>query len=375
MTETTSDVITDSEYMARALRLADLGRYTTTPNPRVGCVLVRDGQVLAEGWHHQAGEPHAERVAMANAGQSVQGATAYVTLEPCHHQGRTGPCSRALIDAGVKRVVVAMEDPNPKVSGRGLAALRAAGVEVCCGLMSTEARALNRGFVARMERGRPFVFAKLAASLDGRTAMADGESKWITGVAARRQVQQLRASSCAIVTGIETVLKDDPALTVRADILDVDYPDATIRQPLRVVLDSRLRMPLNARILEQAGHTVIITGVDDAKRLERFSRRERDVVVLPLQQGKIDLQALLAWLVREHACNEVMIEAGATLAGAFLAQGLLDELQLFVAPTLLGSGARPLLQLPLVHIGDQQRLEIEDVRSVGDDWWLRARPK
>ena len=359
--------------MAQALRLAERGRFTTSPNPRVGCVLVRDGQVLADGWHHRAGEPHAECVAIARATQPLQGATAYVSLEPCSHHGRTGPCTRALIEAGVKRVVVAMEDPNPEVSGRGLSALREAGVGVYCGLMESEARALNRGFIARMQHQLPFVFAKLASSLDGRTAMANGESKWITGTAARGQVQRLRASSCAIVTGIETILQDDPALTVRTGMLGVDYPADTVRQPLRVVLDSRLRMPPKARILAQPGRTIIVTGVDDAQRLEFWSQHE--VVVLPLRDGRVDLRALLRWLASEHECNEVMVEAGATLSGAFMAQRLLDELHLFVAPTLLGSSARPLLQLPLVHMGDQQRLEIVQTRAIGDDWWLRARLK
>jgi diaminohydroxyphosphoribosylaminopyrimidine deaminase/5-amino-6-(5-phosphoribosylamino)uracil reductase len=366
--------IADRDYMSRALRLAARGCYTTQPNPRVGCVLVKDGEVIAEGWHLRAGGAHAEIDALANARGPVRGATAYVSLEPCSHHGRTPPCAEALVAAGIRRVVVAMEDPNPAVSGSGMALLRDAGIEVSTGLLEPEARKLNRGFISRMQGGGPFVFAKMASSLDGRTAMANGESQWITGAAARGQVQRLRASSCAIVTGVGTVLQDDPALTLRAESLPDPYPDTEIRQPLRLVLDSALRTPPRARILQQAGETIIVSLEHSEAKLAPLRDRGATLVTMPGRNGKIDLQALLRWLAEERACNEVMVESGAVLVGALLQAGLLDELQLFVAPTLMGSAARPLAQLPLVHMGEQLRLHIEDMRAVGDDWWIRARP-
>lgn len=259
---TVSDL--DSGYMQRALTLAERGLYTTDPNPRVGCLIVRDGKVVGEGWHLRAGEPHAERHALTMAGDAARGATCYVTLEPCSHTGRTGPCADALIAAGIIRVVAAMQDPNPLVAGQGLAKLRAAGISVECGLLEEQARALNPGFIKRMQTGLPLVRIKLAMSLDGRTAMASGESKWITGAAARRQVQRLRARSSAIVTGIGTVLADDPALTVRVeDGLANDYPGA-VRQPLRVVLDRKLRLPLDAKLLSEDGDVLVISQAQPA---------------------------------------------------------------------------------------------------------------
>lgn len=366
--------IADRDYMSRALRLAARGRYTTQPNPRVGCVLVKDGEIIGEGWHLRAGSAHAEVDALANARGPVRGATAYVSLEPCSHHGRTPPCAEALVAAGIRRVVVAMEDPNPAVSGSGMMLLRSAGIEVSTGLLESEARKLNRGFISRMQGDGPFVFAKMASSLDGRTAMANGESQWITGAAARGQVQRLRASSCAIVTGVGTVLQDDPALTVRAESLPDHYPDTEIRQPLRLVLDSALRTPPRARILQQAGETIIVSLEQSEAKLAPLRDRGATLVAMPGRNGKIDLQALLRWLVEERACNEVMVESGAVLVGALLQAGLLDELHMFVAPTLMGSAARPLAQLPLVHMGQQLRLHIEDMRAVGDDWWIRARP-
>lgn len=366
--------IADRDYMSRALRLAARGRYTTQPNPRVGCVLVKDGEIIGEGWHLRAGSAHAEVDALANARGPVRGATAYVSLEPCSHHGRTPPCAEALVAAGIRRVVVAMEDPNPAVSGSGMMLLRSAGIEVSTGLLESQARKLNRGFISRMQGDGPFVFAKMASSLDGRTAMANGESQWITGAAARGQVQRLRASSCAIVTGVGTVLQDDPALTVRAESLPDHYPDTEIRQPLRLVLDSALRTPPRARILQQAGETIIVSLEQSEAKLAPLRDRGATLVAMPGRNGKIDLQALLRWLVEERACNEVMVESGAVLVGALLQAGLLDELHMFVAPTLMGSAARPLAQLPLVHMGQQLRLHIEDMRAVGDDWWIRARP-
>jgi diaminohydroxyphosphoribosylaminopyrimidine deaminase/5-amino-6-(5-phosphoribosylamino)uracil reductase len=364
--------IADRLYMNRALQLAAKGRFTTMPNPSVGCVLVKDGEIIGEGWHQRAGGPHAEVVALANASTSPQGATAYVSLEPCSHQGLTPPCADALIAAGIVRVVVAMEDPNPVVAGTGMARLRAAGIQSSSGLLQAQARQLNRGFISRMERGKPFVFAKVASSLDGRTAMANGESQWITGAAARNKVQELRSASCAIITGVGTVLQDDPSLTVRSQ---VDAGSNTeLRQPLRVVLDSALRTPVNARILRQPGETIIACLEQNEGRQAALREHGATVVCLPARGKRVDLPALLQWLAQERACNEVMVESGPILVGALLQAGLLDELHMFVAPTLLGCDARPLAQLPLVHMGEQLRLHIEDVRSVGDDLWIRARP-
>ena len=256
-----------------------------------------------------------------------------------------------------------------------MAQLRSAGIEVSTGLLEAQARQLNRGFIARMQTGRPFLFAKMASSLDGRTAMANGDSQWITGAAARRKVQCLRAASCAIITGVGTVLQDDPSLIARAEGLPDTYPGAEIRQPLRLVLDSALRTPPSARILQQVGETIIVSLEQSEAKLAPLRDRGATLVTMPGRGGRVDLQALLRWLAQERACNEVMVESGGPiLVGALLQAGLLDELQLFVAPTLMGSEARPLAQLPLVHMGEQLRLHIEDMRAVGDDWWIRARP-
>lgn len=361
----------DLRQMARALQLARRGRYTTQPNPRVGCVLLRDGVVVGEGWHERAGTPHAEVHALRAAGARARGATAYVTLEPCSHHGRTPPCADALIAAQVARVVVAMTDPNPLVAGQGLAKLRNAGIAVEVGVLEAEAQALNEGFVRRMTTGRPLVRLKLAQSLDGRTAMRSGESQWITGPAARRDVQRLRAQSGAVITGVETVLADDPALTVR--VADwTDWPaDLAPVQPLRVVLDSRLRTPTTARLFATGGPVVIATvaeSVDaqpDAVAALRVAGAE--VWALPADAaGRVDLAALLERLGQAQV-NEALVETGPTLAGAFVAQGLVDELVLYQAPTLLGSDARPLLDLPLMRMAEQRRLRVIEQRQVGDD--------
>lgn len=360
----------DSAYMAHALRLAERGRYTAMPNPQVGCVLVRENQIVAEGWHHRAGEPHAEANALARAGDRARGATAYVTLEPCSHTGRTGPCSDALIAAGVRRVVYGMEDPNIQVAGRGLAKLRAAGVEVSGPLLEEEARALNPGFIKRMEHGQPFVRCKLAMSLDGRTAMASGESKWVTGRRAREDVQRLRARSCAIISGIDTVLLDRAALTVRADELQLaDAESIASRQPLRVILDSRLRLPQDAPLLDHPGPILLVhAGAEEAGTWPAHV----ETLALPGPNQRIDLQALLTELARRE-CNEVLVEAGAVLAGAFVARGLLDELIVYMAPKLLGSSARPLFDLPLEKMSGHLPLHIQDIRALGQDWRITAR--
>lgn len=361
----------DLRQMARALQLARRGRYTTQPNPRVGCVLLRDGVVVGEGWHERAGTPHAEVHALRAAGERARGATAYVTLEPCSHHGRTPPCADALIAAGVARVVVAMADPNPLVAGQGLAKLRAAGITVEVGVLEAEAQALNEGFVRRMTTGRPLVRLKLAQSLDGRTAMRSGESQWITGPAARRDVQRLRAQSGAVITGVETVLADDPALNLR--VADwIDWPEGLVPvQPLRVVVDSRLRTPATARLFRTDGPVVIATvaeSVDaqpDAVAALRAAGAE--VWALPADAaGRVDLVALLERLGQAQV-NEALVETGPTLAGAFVAQGLVDELVLYQAPTLLGSDARPLLDLPLTRMAEQRRLRVIEQRQVGDD--------
>lgn len=365
---------TDFDYMAQAFRLAERGLYTTMPNPRVGCVLVKDGQVIAEGWHVRAGEGHAEVNALRIAGENARGATAYVSLEPCSHTGRTGPCSQALVDAGVTRVVYAMEDPNPLVSGNGIALLRAAGVEVDGPVLEDDARALNPGFIKRMERKKPLVRCKLAMSLDGRTAMDSGESKWITGPKARADVQRLRARSCAIVSGVDSLLQDNSSLTVRVDELGLPHAEEiAVRQPLRVILDSTLRLPRNALLFKQSSPILLVhNGSADAAQCEGWPEFV-ELLALPAKDGRIDLTALLSELARRQ-CNEVLVEAGATLAGSFLRRGLLDEIIIYMAPKLLGSNARPIFELPLDTMSSSLALKIKDIRAVGRDWRLTAVP-
>ncbi|MDO8925385.1 MAG: bifunctional diaminohydroxyphosphoribosylaminopyrimidine deaminase/5-amino-6-(5-phosphoribosylamino)uracil reductase RibD [Sideroxyarcus sp.] len=348
--------------MALALRLAERGLYTTSPNPRVGCVLVKDGKVVGEGWHERAGEPHAEVHALRAAGKQAQGATAYVTLEPCSHHGRTPPCSDALIAAGVKRVVAAMQDPNPLVAGQGIAKLRAAGIDVESGLMETAARELNIGFVTRMSRGMPWVRSKVAASLDGHTALNNGTSKWITGEAARSDVQQWRARSCAVLTGVGTVLADDPQLNVRNE---------SGRQPLRVILDSHLRMPPTARIL--GGGALVYTASADAAKRAALQQKGAEVIQMPGTNGQVDLSAVLRDLA-QRGCNEVLVEAGRTLNGALLKAGLVDELVLYLAPQLLGDAARGMADLgELTQLQQRVELHWQDVRQVGGDLRIVAR--
>ena len=365
----------DTRMMARALQLARRGQYSAMPNPHVGCVLVRDGHVIGEGFTCPAGGNHAEIEALLAAGGEAQGATAYVTLEPCSHHGKTGPCADALLAAGVTRVVAAMEDPNPQVAGAGLARLRAAGVEVECGLLESEARQLLPGFIARMTRGRGRVRVKLAMSLDGRTAMASGESQWITGPAARRDVQRLRAMSCAVVTGVATVLADDCALTVRAAELGLPPPAAALaaaRQPLRVVLDSGLQTPAGARVLADAAPT-LVCHAGDVEVPAALASSGAELLPLGRAAGGLDLDQLMGVLAARQ-CNEILVESGPRLAGALLQRGLVDELIVYMAPTLLGSRANPLLDLPLDHMADKVELQIVDLRKVGQDWRFTARP-
>ena len=355
----------DHEFMARALRLAERGLFSTTPNPRVGCVLVKDGVVVGEGWHERAGEAHAEIHALRAAGDSARGATAYVTLEPCSHFGRTPPCADALIDAGVARVVAAMQDPNPQVAGRGLSRLNAAGVSVSSGLLEAEARELNVGFVARMTRGRPWTRVKLAASLDGKTALNNGSSQWLTGPAARRDGHRWRARACAIVSGIGTVLVDDPQLNVR----DVD----TSRQPLKVVVDSQLRLGSQARLFDGGGAVLVATASSENPRAEALHARGAEVLALPDGAGHVDLVALWRDLAR-RGLNELHVEGGARLSGALLAAGLVDELLIYLAPCVVGDVARGLFVLPaLESLDNKTRLSLVDVRRVGDDVRVIAR--
>lgn len=354
----------DNEFMARALRLAERGLYSTTPNPRVGCVIVRDGRVVGEGWHARAGEAHAEIHALRAAGAAARGATAYVTLEPCSHHGRTPPCAEALIAAGVTRVVAAMEDPNPQVAGQGMAALLAAGIAAECGLLGDAALELNIGFAARMTRRRPWLRMKLAASLDGKTALQNGASQWITGAAARQDGHRWRARACAILSGIGTVRDDDPQLNVRGV--------ETTRQPLKVVVDSRLELPLDARVLA-GGDVLVAAAQGDAAKIAALRERGAEVLLLPDAGGKVDLTALLEELGR-RGVNEVHAEAGFKLNGSLLGAGLVDELLLYLAPCLIGDVARGMFNLPaLDSLNGKRRLAIRDVRMVGPDLRLLAR--
>jgi diaminohydroxyphosphoribosylaminopyrimidine deaminase/5-amino-6-(5-phosphoribosylamino)uracil reductase len=354
----------DFRLMAHALQLAERGLWTTSPNPRVGCVLVRDGEVVGEGWHEKAGEPHAEVHALRAAGDKARGATAYVTLEPCSHFGRTPPCAEALVTAGVARVIAAMTDPNPLVSGQGLARLQAAGIETAHGLLENEARELNIGFVSRMTRGRPWLRLKAAASLDGKTALNNGVSQWITGPDARRDGHRWRARACAILTGIGTVRDDDPSLTVR----DVE----TSRQPLRVVVDSKLEIPLTAKIL-QGGPVLIAGAVDNPEKAALLRSTGAEVLILPNAAGKVELKDLMEELAR-RGINEVHAEAGFKLNGSLMREGLVDELLLFLAPCLMGHDASGLFNLPeLTSLDGKRALNIRDVRQIGADIRILAR--
>jgi len=361
--------VADGRYMSRALRLAERGRYSTDPNPRVGCVIVADGQVVGEGWHERAGEAHAEIIALERAGPAARGAVVYLSLEPCSHHGRTAPCVDALIAAGVGTVVVATEDPNPRVAGAGLERLAASGIETGCGLMSDQARSLNAGFFTRMIEGRPRIRIKLAASLDGRTAMASGESQWITGPAAREDVQRLRAESSAILTGIGTVRADDPSLNVRSQRYESGG-----RQPLRVVLDSGLSMSPGARMLQLAGDTLVFCACEPGERGAGLRRAGARVERLPEAGGRVDLPSLMTRLAALE-CNDVLVEAGPTLCGQLLTAGLVDELLIYVAAHLMGDRGRGLFCLPeLESMADRVQLEFEDARRVGPDLRIRVVP-
>lgn len=366
-----TNLTNDCFWMSQALRLAERGFYTTRPNPRVGCVIVKDNQLIAEGWHCRAGEAHAEVNALRNAGDKARNATAYVTLEPCSHTGKTGPCANALIAAGISRVVYAMQDPNPLVSGRGLQILRDAGIEVTGPVLEYSARELNPGFIKRMEKKLPYVRCKLAMSLDGRTAMADGKSQWITSTAARSDVQRLRAQSGAIISGADTVIFDNASFTLREAELHLDNAkDIVTLQPLRVLLDSRQRVDLDTKFFQTQSPILLVHALSEStKQYPDWV----ETIALPNLDQKIDLDRLIR-LLAERQINDVLIESGATLAGSFLSAGLIDELIIYMAPKLMGSNARPLLDLPLQDLNAAVNLQIVDMRAVGKDWRIVVRP-
>lgn len=375
----------DHTYMSLALRLAEQGLYTTQPNPRVGCVIVKNNQIIGQGAHLKAGEPHAEVFALRQAGLGAKDADIYVTLEPCSHHGRTPPCVEAVIAAKPKRVIIAMQDPNPLVAGRGIAALRAQGIEVVVGVMEIEARALNVGFISRMTRGLPYVRCKVAASLDGRTALNNGKSQWITSEPARLDVQHWRAQSCAIITGIGTVLADNPSMTVR----NINTPSplvgegwgegGDIRQPLRVIVDSRLQTSSNCKMLDAAmlktSPVMIAYAHDVHHKVTALTLAGAELIHLPDCNGRVDLRELLA-LLAQRGINEVLLEAGQSLNGAFLQAGLIDEFILYYAPKLMGGDAKAMFVMP--EFTDMQQaidLQILDIRQIGQDLRLRAQPK
>jgi len=354
--------VNDREYMARAIQLARRGQFTADPNPCVGCVIVLDHDVVGEGWHRVAGEAHAEIEALGEAGDRASGATAYVTLEPCCHTGRTGACTEVLLAAGVAKVVFAVEDPNPKVSGQGAEWLQSQGVEVAGGLLADEATEINRGFWSRMQRQRPFVVSKIAASLDGFTALANGESKWISGEPARADVQCLRASSSAVLTGVGTVVADDPSLNVRRDDL------GEVKQPLRVVLDTALKMSPAAKMLTLPGETLVVTVSSDKQKAAALEEAGAKVVqVEACDNGFVKLEAVLS-LLAELEINTVLVEAGAELNGSFLEKGLLDELVVYKTPHIFGAGGRPMFSMDeLTDMSQRKSMQLKDVRKVGDD--------
>ncbi len=355
----------DHKYMTRALRLAEQGLYTTMPNPRVGCVIVKNRQILGEGAHLKAGEPHAEIHALRQAGEAAKDATLYVTLEPCSHTGRTPPCAEALVKAGVAKVVVAMQDPNPQVAGSGLALLKSNDIEVACGLMEAQARELNQGFISRMTRQVPFVRSKIAASLDGKTALNNGASQWITSESARLDVQHWRARSCAILTGAGTVLADNPSMTVR----DIKMN----RQPLKIIVDSQLSISPDAKILQNGNALIAFAATHSAKEAELLATGA-ELLCIPNTDGKVCLKTLLRHLASREI-NEVLCEGGEGLNGALMSQGLIDELLIYYAPKLMGSTAKNMFAMPeFTHMNQAIALDILDIRKVGVDIRLRAKP-
>ena len=376
----TDSRVADHYFMAQAIQLAAKGLYTTQPNPRVGCVIVVNNQVVGEGYHQQAGGPHAEVLALKQAAEKARGATAYVTLEPCSHQGKTPPCADALIAAGVSRVVCAMQDPNPLVSGQGLEKLRLAGIKTECGVLQAEAEDINPGFIKRMKHGLPYVRVKLAMSLDGRTAMASGESQWITGESARTDVQKLRARSSVVLTGSGTVLADNPSMNMRMTATDLGIDPASDTQPyqpLRAIIDSQLKVSPDSQIFQLAGETSVFTAAqvntDMANSAESFKTGQ--IITLPLKAGHVDLFAVMKYLA-EHQANEVHVEAGSVLCGALLQQQLVDEVVVYMAPHIMGDSAKGLFHLPeLQTMAQRINLQIKDIRAIGVDWRITALPQ
>ena len=356
----------DTTYMQRCIELALKGEFSSKPNPRVGCVIIKDGQVIAEGWHQFAGEVHAEVHALDQANQSAEGASLYVTLEPCSHHGKTAPCCDFIIASGIRKVVFGMIDPNPEVAGKGISKLKAAGIEVVGPLLADKCAELNPGFIKRMTSGLPYVRCKMAMSFDGRTAMASGESKWITGAEAREDVQLWRARSSALISGIGTILADDPSLNVRLDEVEV-------RQPLRVICDSQLRLPVEAKTLQTPGKILLISAIEKEFNTAENLIADLEQVCLSNNENKIDLHALLSFLAKEKECNEVLVESGSTLAGAFIKAGLVDEIILYMAPKLLGHNGLPVFTIPgLESMDDQIALEYSDVSLLGKDCRMRV---
>jgi len=354
----------DHGFMEQALELAGRGLNTTTPNPRVGSVVVRDRTVVGTGWHEKAGTPHAEVQALKAAGARSRGATLYVNLEPCSHHGSTPPCVNAIVEAGVERVVAAIQDPNPKVAGAGFAKLRAAGIAVEHGLMEDEARELNIGFLARMTRGRPWVRMKIAASLDGRTALANGKSRWITGETARQDGHRWRARACALLTGFGTVRDDDPQLNVRG----VDTP----RQPLKIVVDSKFETSPSARLLQE-GKTLIVGAVNEENKIAALKATGAEAIIIPNDHGKVELFRLMEELGRREL-NELHVEAGTKLNGSLLQAGVVDELLVYLAPSVIGDSGRGMFHLPeITELSRASTLKIREVERVGADLRILAR--
>ena len=348
----------DHAYMSQALQLAAKGLYTTSPNPRVGCVIVRDEKIVGSGWHVHTGQPHAEINALKVAGEAAQGATVYLTLEPCNHYGRTRPCAEALVKAKVAKVIIAMKDPNPLVAGRGVSFLKQSKISVQDGLMKEKAKELNIGFVSRMANNRPWIRMKIAASLDGKTALNNGVSQWITGEAARSDGHRIRARSCAVLTGIGTVLEDDPQLSVRFI--------ETSRQPRRVIIDSRLEIPIDAKVL-RGENELIFTGSENKEKIAVLKKMGAHPIILPDEKGKMDLEKIIK-ILADFEINEVLIEAGSKLSGAFIKARLVDELIIYLAPHLIGTAAQSMLQLPeLTDLTEKYNLKIQDLRMVGQD--------
>lgn len=366
----------DTYYMKKALKLAQRGLFTTSANPCVGCVLVKGGKIIGEGFHQYKGQSHAEVIALQKSGKLASDSTAYVTLEPCSHFGDNPPCSDALIDAGVKKVVICNNDPNPLVNGQGITRLEKAGIEVIQNVKSKKGEQLNCGFFHRMKTGLPFVRIKTAQSLDGRTAMDNGDSFWITGEKARRDVQYWRARSQAIITSIKTVLQDDCRLTVRPDFLPKKYKklphDFDKTQPMRVILDSQLKIPLDSKVLQGNGRKIIFTCVNKEQKIHKLAKQGVEVIVQnDCSENKVDIASVLKWLGKENI-NEVLVEAGATLTGEFIKQKLANELVTYVAPVIMGSGARPLFKLNIEEMKDRLHIGDFKIKRLGKDWRLIA---